>query len=101
MSPEAAVDPVPPEVTSLSAREAAFKLARAGGILRARHLRALVGLSKSGFVYHQRAGHYDAMLMKGRPAGTRCLYSGALVIKFMEGDALLATPRVFGRRTFK
>ena len=92
--PAVIVDPVPPETTALSAREAAIQLARSGSLLNGRELRAILQIRPSTFFYHQAHGRYDKLKVK-LPIGPRC-YSGVLVSRLLDGDAVY-TP-TFGRK---
>jgi hypothetical protein len=95
MSPrEVVVDTVPPETTSMSAREAAIALARSGAPMTGQELRLILGIQPSTFFYHQSHGHYDKLLLKFA-AGLK-KYSGVLVSRWLDGDPVF-TP-TFGRK---
>ena len=85
--PAVIVDPVPPETTALSAREAAIQLARSGSLLNGRELRAILQIRPSTFFYHQAHGRYDKLKVK-LPIGPRC-YSGVLVSRQLDGRHVL------------
>jgi hypothetical protein len=95
LSPEGAVDPLPPDVTSLPAREAAIALARSGAPLNSQELRAILQIAPSTFYYHAARGRYDTFKVKVAVGGAR-IYSGTLVARWLDGDAVY-TP-TFGRR---
>jgi DNA-binding transcriptional ArsR family regulator len=75
---------------------AALGRARAGEMLTAVELRAILRISESTFRRHLRAGEYDAFRCHPRIGPAR--YAGLKVARYVDGEGVIDTDRVFGRR---